>query len=53
MRRSQDRLMAKKPEIMTTTRGNPVADNQNFTTPDIRQWTRSGAVKGKLVAATN
>jgi catalase len=53
--------MAKKPEIMTDTGGNPIADNQNSITAgprgpltithEIVQRPRSGAVKSKFVGA--
>jgi catalase len=44
IKHTPDKYMAKKPEIMTTTGGNPVADNQNSLTAGLR-------MKSKFLAA--
>lgn len=48
-------MMAKNPIIMTTSGGNPVADNQNFIIAgprEIVQAPHPGAVKSKCLAVS-
>ena len=41
MEQNKKTFMAKKPEIMTTTGGNPVADNQNTITHAISEYSKA------------